>query len=315
MDLSLFINLLVRTISLGTPIALTGLGEGFSQKAGPLNLGIIGYLSLGAYVSWVIAYKFQNPWLATVIAMLAAALLAAFVAFLVVTLKLSQIVVGIGTAFFAEGLVCLLTFIVWPNYLIPTSTNVAVFQGAGIPFLQDIEIIGQVLFGHHIFVYIMVAIAILFNYIINKTKFGLQMRAVGESAAAADAMGINLSKIRYICIIVCGALCGLAASYMTLVRARAYVLGITADVGFIALAAIVLGAWKSPQIVFAAFLFGFVRSLHFLGQAQRWINIPSEVWHMLPYIVAILVLTISSIRIGAEAPRELARTYIREEEA
>lgn len=315
MDLNLFISLLVRTISLGTPIALVGLGEGFSQKAGPLNLGVIGYLSLGAYVSWVMAYRLQNPWIATLMAMLAAGLLAAFVAFLVVTLNLSQIVVGVGVAFFAEGLVCLLTFIAWPNYLIPTSFNVAVFRTAGVPFLRDLPFIGDVLFGHHLIVYLMVGIAFLLHYIVNKTKFGLKLRAVGESTAASDAMGINVARIRYIVIIVSGMLCGLAASYMTLVRARAYVLGITGGVGFLALAAIVLGAWKSPRIVLAALLFGFVRSLHFLGQAQRWINIPSEVWQMLPYIVAIIVLMISSIRIGAEAPPELARTYIREDEA
>jgi general nucleoside transport system permease protein len=310
---SLFL-ILIATVRLATPLGVAALGESLSQRAGVLNLGIEGYMALATIVAYAGSYYFNDPWIGTLLAVIAATALAALSGFFSITLGLSQIVTGLGIIFFAGGLVSLLNGVIF-NYIIPRPDAMAYFYAGGIPLLRDIPVLGALLFSYHSIVYIMVLLAILFWYILYKTKFGLNIRAIGDSTSAADSMGVNIVKTRYALVLLTGAMSGLAGAYLALGVTRTFIEGMVGGRGFIVLAAVVLGKWDPLTTLLACFLFGLINALQYRMQIVFEGIVPLEFWLMLPYLIAILTLALASRKRGAETPKELAVPYNREDRA
>ncbi len=306
--------LFFASVRFATPLGFAALGETLSQRGGVLNLGIEGYMALATMVAYAGSYYTQNPWIATLMAMLAAALLALLCAFFSLTLRLSQIVVGLGIIFFASGLVSLINGVLF-GYIAPLPRDMAFFYAQGIPFLRDIPWLGNILFSFHSLIYIMIILAGVFWYILYRTKFGLHIRSIGDAAPAADSMGVNVIKTRYAIVLLSGAMSGLAGAYLALGATRVFIEGMVGGRGFLVLAAVVLGKWNPVGALLASFLFGLITAVQYRGQIIFEGVFPTEFWLMLPYIVAILTLAITSWKRGAETPNELAVPYNREERA
>ena len=313
-SMTFIILLFIASVRFAAPLGFAALGETLSQRGGVLNLGIEGYMALATMVAYAGSYYTQNPWIATLMAMLASVLLALLCAFFSLTLRLSQIVVGLGIIFFASGLVSLINGVLF-EYMAPLPGDMAFFHAQGIPFLRDIPWLGAILFSFHSLIYIMIIMTGVFWYVLYRTKFGLNIRAIGDAAAAADSMGVNVIKTRYAIVLISGAMSGIAGSYLALGATRVFIEGMVGGRGFLVLAAVVLGKWNPIGALLASFLFGLITAVQYRGQIIFEGVFPTEFWLMLPYIVAILTLAITSWKRGAETPSELAVPYNREERA
>lgn len=309
MDLNFIVLLLMSGVRLGTPLALASIGETLSQKTGVLNLGIEGYMTIATIIAFAGAHYTNDPWLATLMAVGASMLLALLYGILSVSLGLSQIVAGLGIMLFAGGMSCLLNSIFF-EYNPPAS--VAQFRILAIPVLSEIPILGPILFRQHILLYIAFILVIAAWFILERTKYGLMIKGVGESAAAADTMGTKVNLVKILCVLLCGAMSGIAGAHLVLGVTGSFMTGMVGGRGFIVLAAIVLGRWKPIPVFLATFLFGFLDALQFRMQVMQLFGIPWEFWLMLPYIAAIMALTFTSSK-AEYIPKELCIPYVREE--
>jgi len=309
MDQTFIVLLLISGIRLGTPLALASMGETLSQRSGVLNLGIEGYLTIATVTAFVGAHYTNSPWLGMLMAIFASTLLALIYGLLAITLGLSQIVAGLGIMLFAGGLSCFLNQIFF-EYNPPS--NVPMFQILDIPVLNQIPIIGQILFRQHSLFYIAIIMVVVFWFILERTKFGLRVKAVGESAAATDAMGTNVNFVRFICVILCGIMAGVAGSHLVLGITGSFMTGMVGGRGFIVLAAVVLGRWRPVPVFLSTFLFGVLDAFQYRMQIVQLFDIPWEFWLILPYLAAILALIFTSGKTEF-IPKELCVPYLREE--
>jgi len=309
MEQTFIFLLLAAGIRLGTPLALAGIGETLSQKSGVLNLGLEGYLTIATIIAFAGAYYTGSPWLGTLIAIGASVILALVYGYLTISLGLSQIVAGLGVMLFAGGMSCILNY---AFFKYQTPVNTANFEPLSIPILSNIPIAGAIFFQQHILFYLAVVLLAGSWFLLNRTKFGLRIKSVGESASAADAMGTDVALVRYACVIFCGVMAGIAGSHLVLGVTQAYMTGMVDGRGFIVLAAVVLGRWKPLYVFLATYLFGILDALQFRMQIIGLFNIPWEFWIILPYLAAVLALIITGGR-RDYVPKELCVPYLREE--
>ena len=301
------VSLAAGGIRLTSVLALASLGETFSQRSGVLNIGLEGYMNLGAVAGFLTTLFTGNPWLGLLIAMVAGAALSLIHGYLSITLGAPQMVVGIGIIFFAMGFQDLMADrTLTPLPMLPT---VEYLNPVDIPILSRIPIIGPILFQHSPVIYILFFLVPLFWFILYRTKFGLRIRAAGEFASGSDTMGVNVFRVRYITTLLSGAMGGLAGGFLSLGIARSFQENMVSGRGFIVLAAIVLGNWNPVRVVLASLLFGMVDAFQYRMQILQWGGIPYAFWLMLPYLVTIgALLATRKVRV----PRELTIPYLRE---
>lgn len=313
-------------VTAGTIYLLAAIGEVLTERSGILNLGLEGIMMIGASASFIFTLSFGH--LAGIIAsIIMGALMSLILAFFAVSLRLNQVVTGLALTMFGTGLggfICApeirASIVRALNPEVPE--EVALLNQAPrlpdlpVPILQDIPIIGKAFFNHNPIVYASLILAFLFWLLLFKTKWGLSIRSVGENPAMADALGVNVYRIRYLSTIIGGALGGLAGAYLFLGYQPFWVEQITRGRGFIALALVILAAWSPLRAILVAYLFGGIEAFQYrvplLGLGAQT---PQFVL-MLPYAITILTLIISSFgkvkrRIGA--PAALGTPYSREE--
>ncbi len=300
--------LLAATIVAGTPILLAATGELMAEKSGILNLGVEGMMLVGAVSGFILAIVTGSLWWGLVGAMVGGGCLAAIHAFITVTLRGNQVVSGLALTIFGTGLSGFLGK-AYQGMPLPTS-----FRPLNIPVLADIPVLGVVLFRHDILVYISLFVAISLWFILYKTRWGLAVRSVGENPAAADAVGISVSRVRYMCTILGGILAGLAGAYLSLAYAPTWQENMTAGRGWIAVALVIFAMWNPLRAVLGAYLFGGVEALTFRMQTAG-IEISSIFLAMMPYILTIVVLVMVTVyrRQDAGAPSAMGKAYDREE--
>jgi len=308
--MSMFIAILAAAIINGTPLLYATLGEVFSERAGILNLGVEGMMSVGAVVGFVVTYTTNNLFLGVICAALAAALVSLIHAFLSISLRVSQVVSGLTITIFGTGL----SGFLGKNFVgLPLKIK---FMRIGIPLLKDIPIVGYVLFNQDILVYISyILIPILFVYLY-RTRFGLNLRSIGENPAAADALGVNVYFLRYMYVIFGGAMAGIAGAYLSLSMSPSWLENMVAGRGWIAVALVIFASWDPLKALFGAYLFGGVEALGFRLQALGFVNVSPIFLNMLPYIFTIIILivtTIQTIKKHRSAPEQLGVAYDREE--
>jgi simple sugar transport system permease protein len=317
---SLLVVVIASGIAYGTPLLYASLGELLAERSGVLNLGVEGMMLVGAVIGfWAIERIHTSSAVAlaigVVVAAIAGAAMASIHAFLVITMRASQIVSGLALTIFA-GAVGLSSYLGNDLNLagIPaTHTFTPVFPSS----MQDWPVVGPILFSQDVLVYLSWGLVALLIYYLNRTRHGLNVRAVGESPGAADAMGINVPAYRYAHTIAGGAFAGVAGATFTLAITPQWVDGITGGAGWIAIALVIFAFWRPELCLVGAYFFGALQALAPELQARQ-INLgPTVLWtNALPYIATIVVLVIVSAsnakrRLGA--PAALGLAYTREE--
>jgi ABC-type uncharacterized transport system permease subunit len=286
MDIDLITNILYATIRTGTPLILVALGEMVCEKSGVLNLGQEGMMLMGAVVGFMAAVTTGNLYMAVLAAVVAGILMSALFGFLSISLVSNQVATGLALTIFGGGL---------SAFLGATYVGMGIdgVQPMIIPYLSDIPIIGKILFQQDPLVYLSFALFGLVYWVFKSTRLGLNIRAVGENPESANAMGINVHRVRYMCVMFGGAMAGLAGGYLSLAYTPLWSEGMTAGKGWIALSLVVFASWKAERIMLGAYLFGAASIMHLILQGTRF-EIAPNLLAMLPYVATIFVLVLLS---------------------
>lgn len=299
------IGILTSGIRLATPYLFATIGETFGQLSGVLNLGVEGIMLMGAYAGFYTTYHTQNPWLGLLAAILVGGLMGLAMAFISVTLKAEQGISGIGVYLFGLGMSDLLF-----QTTLGTVETVNGFQPVHIPVLSDIPVIGGIFFQQNLLVYFAFALVPIAWFILNKTTWGLMIKAVGQNPAAADALGVNVSKVRYITVTLGGILSGVAGASLSIALLNVFQQNLTSGMGFIAVALVYFGGWSPGGVLLGSLLFSSVNALQLWVQTLG-INIPADFATMMPYVLTILVLIFAVRKVNQ--PTALTKIFERGE--
>jgi simple sugar transport system permease protein len=315
---SIGVFVLASAVAYGTPLLYAALGELLAERSGVLNLGVEGMMLMGAVAGFWAVQRLPGAGPAALagavlVAAVAGALMSLIHAFLVITLRSNQIVSGLALTIFGLGLSSYLA-----NDLelanAPADHAFTSFLPSG---MRDLPVVGPILFDQNALVYISWICVIACAWYLARSRPGLNVRAVGESPAAADAMGINVTRYRYVHTLVGGAFAGVGGATFSLAITPLWVDGLTGGAGWIAIALVIFAFWRPGLCLVGAYLFGGFQALPFTFQAKSvFTQIPPEFFQALPYVMTIVVLVAVSsagARLRLGAPRGLGIPYVREE--
>ena len=315
--IALLTSLLAITLRAGTSLIFATIGEIYTERSGILNLGIEGMMLMSAVTSFATVYYTDNLFLSILVAMIVGGMLATIHAFLSITMRANQVVSGLCITLFGSGMASFLGQRLGPasnsGYLVGLVGSK--FEPVALPLLSRLPVIG-VIFNLDILTYIVYLLLPLSWYYLYKTRNGLNLRAVGENPQTADAMGINVGRVRYFYTIIGGMLVGIGGAHLSLSYAPGWSENITGGRGWIVIALVIFSMWNPARAIWGAIIFGGINAVQFRLQASGT-TIPASFLNMLPYLVTIIVLVILtwwealSKRIGA--PSALAQSYMREE--
>lgn len=308
-DTAFAVSLLAHAIQAGTPLLLATVGEIYSERSGVLNLGLEGIMIMGALTAFLVSFRTGDVALAIVAAAIVGALMSLIHAFVSITLKANQIVSGLAISIFGLGVSGFLGK--------PLIGQIATkLQPAPIPLLQDIPVLGPILFSGDVLIYFSIIVSLVLWFVLFRTKFGLNIRSVGENPSMADSLGVNVDLTRYVCVLVGGVLGGLGGAYLSIVYTPLWIEGMTAGRGWIAIALTIFAVWNPLRAILGAYLFGGVMALQFRLQAIGIGTETPQLLLMLPYFVTIGTLVLMSSatlkkRVGI--PAALGNPYVRGE--
>lgn len=301
-------ELLLSSLRMATPLLLVALAELFSEKAGLVNIGLDGIMSIGALIGFLVGYQTGSPWLGILAGAIAGIVINMIYAFCTISLCAEQIVYGMALNILAPALA---SFI----YRLSFSDTSVLIKGVSmkaisIPVLSSIPFIGKILFQQTPLVYLTYLLVPLSAIFFNKTQAGLNYKAVGEYPKAAETMGIKVISVKYLACVICGALAGIGGAYLTLCYTSTYSEGIVAGRGFIALSAVIFGRWLPSGVLWACLLFGFCDALQIRLQIISP-GTPYQILQMIPYIFTLLALIFFGIK--KAGPKANGQPYYREE--
>ena len=285
--LSFLTELLSSGLRMTTPILYTAMGEVFSERAGITNIGLEGLMVIGAVSSFISVSLTGSLFLGVLIAVVCGVLINALFACCVIYRNSDQIVMGMALNILAAGLASFLYRAVFG--ISQTPEKVTGFRPISIPVLCDIPVLGKVLFQQNILLYLAFLLVPVCSFVLFRTPFGLRLRSVGEYPRAADSMGINVSKERFLGCVIGGAFGAVGGAYLSIAYMDMYVDNLVSGRGYIALAAVIFGKWKPKGVLLATLLFGFADALQMRLQAMG-LGIPYQFMAMLPYVVTLVAL-------------------------
>ncbi len=283
----LLVGALSGGVGLGTPLLLAALGEIFAERSGILNLGIEGTMLAGAFLGFWAAFISGNLWFGIIAGMVVGGLIGLLMGILSVSLRANQIVSGMAITLLGIGLSIFLNKALF-GMSVP---SVESFKSIEIPLLSQIPVLGM-FFNQNILVYIGLILVPICSIVLFRTTLGLRIRAVGENPEAADSLGISVYQVRYLCIIIGGIMAGLAGAYLSLGYLSMFTEGMSAGRGWIAVVIVIFCRWTPRYAFLGALLFGFVDAFQIRLQLQ-WIEVPAQLFFVLPYLVAIVVLVLT----------------------
>lgn len=269
---------LLQTLRISVPYFLPSLGAAYSEKGGVVNIGLEGILLASAFFTTLGTYFTQNVWIGILCGLSAGLLVSLIHSIVTITFKADQIVSGIALNLFALGLTKFLCRIVFNSS--SNSARIPGLETINIPLLSSIPIL------NNIFITLCIILLIISQIIFYRSKFGLRLRAVGENPAAADSLGVNVSRIRYAGVLISGLLAGLGGAWLAFDQ-HSFTDGMSAGRGYIALAAMIVGKWKPMGAAAACLVFGFAESVSIQFQGT---DIPTQFIQMLPYVLTIIIL-------------------------
>ncbi|MBZ0288588.1 MAG: ABC transporter permease [Anaerolineae bacterium] len=316
-DLSIMdvvIAALALTLGAATPYIFAAIGEVFAQRSGVFNLGVEGIMLMGAFAAiYTISSKGlgAHPVVGVLAALIVGALMGLLMAVVSVTFRAEQGISGIGLTLLGSGLSSLLFKTLTDGVMTATG-----FQPIYIPGLSDIPVFGQIFFRQNALVYVAFALVPIAVWVLNRTNWGLQIRAVGQNPRAADAMGVNVQRVRYSTVILGGALAGLAGASLSIALTGVFQENMTAGRGFIAVALVYFGGWSPWRVLIGALLFSIANNLQIWAQILDVrigeTPIPPNLLIMIPYVLTIVVLIFARQRQNQE-PAALNKPFERGE--
>jgi simple sugar transport system permease protein len=299
-----FVKLLLLSM---VPYVLAAQGTMLGGRTGVFNVAQEGIMLVGASVGYLVAYKTNSLTTGAISAMVVGGIFGLALAYFTTTLKMDQFVIGLALFFLGTGLSTLLPKLVIGITLSPTL--IPTLKDIPIPLLSKIPVIGPVLFNQNILVYFSILLSIFLWYFLFKTSYGLELRSVGENPMAADSLGVNVVRSRYLTSMIGGMLMGLAGVYLPMVYTGTFTADMVRGRGWIAIALTFFGGWSPIPIFFGSLFFAAIDVL--ASQAQvGGIAIPYQFLQMLPFIATILVMMVSFRR--ARVPAFLGQNYDRE---
>jgi simple sugar transport system permease protein len=287
LSLSVLIGIAHSGVRLATPYLFAALGETFAQRSGVLNLGVDGIMLLGAFLAFFVVFKTGDPWLGVLAALGIGAIMGLLMALVSVTLKAEQGISGIGLYLLGLGMSSLLF-----KMLVGSVQSVQGFSEFKVPLLGDLPILGPIFFEHSILVYLAYLLVPVAAFVINRTPFGLKVRAVGHNPEAADSLGVNVNRVRYTTLTIGAALAGLAGASLSIGLLNLFQENMTNGLGFIAVALVYFGGWRPVGVLLGALLFSTVNALQLWMQVLS-LPIPSDLAVMLPYLLTIVALAVA----------------------
>jgi simple sugar transport system permease protein len=314
-----WVSTLAAGIALGTPLVFATIGEIITERAGILNLGVQGTMLVGAVAGFWAAFNAEGGiglLLGVIAAVIAGALISLIHALLSITLRVNQIVSGLALTLFGTGLASFLGK-VGSDPLVgePAPTTFEPIFDGGI---SELPLLGPLVFDHDILVYLGVLAAAAASFYLFRSRMGLTVRAVGEDPASAEAAGINVSTVRYVHVMIGGALSGLGGAYFALKIVPTWQDDPIGAAGWIAIALVILSSWRPWRALFVAYLFGSAQRLELQLQTlgEPWSGVPSTLLAMIPFLMAIVAMIVFASGKRARllgAPAALGIPYFREQ--
>jgi ABC-type uncharacterized transport system permease subunit len=290
------VGLFASGLQLAMPTALAAVGEAFSERAGVLNLGLEGMLLGGALAAFAADYYSGNAAVGVLAGVAVGALIGALKAFLSVTLKTEQVINGIVIVIFVQGITAFAYERLFGSG--QTQPEIPSLSTVRIPGLASIPWVGPILFEQNVLFYISLVLVAGVWLLLMRTKFGLTVRAVGESPAAADSVAVHVDRIRWLALLVCGGMAGFGGAVLVIGDVSLFGTNITAGRGWVAIALVIFGRWN-PLIVFGgALLFGITDALQLRIQAASGGSnsaVPFEAFQALPYVLTLAVMVIATV--------------------
>ena len=318
--LAITYSVLAGTLRVSTPLILCAMAGLFSERSGIVDISLEGKMLASAFVAASVAHVAGSPWAGLFAAVAVATMLGLLHGFACITHRGNQIVSGVAINIMASGLTVVLG-IVWfrQGGHTPTLVHEARFLAIDLPFAEAAAALpvlgplyGRVVGGHNILVYAAFAAVALTWWAVYKTRFGLRLRAVGESPDAVDTAGISVAWLRYRAVMICGALCGVAGAYLSVAQNASFVREMSAGQGFIALAALIFGKWRPVPAMLACLMFGFLDavSIRLQGVEVFGLELPVQLFQALPYVLTVVLL--AGFIGKAVAPKAIGIPYVKE---
>ena len=301
-------NLLEAGVISATPLAMTALGESITERSGVLNLGLEGMLLVSAMTAVATAHATGSPALAMAAGMAAGIAMSLVHAVLTLTLRTNQVVAGLALVFVGAGMSS-----IGGTRLVVLREGIARMTPVAIPGLSAIPVLGPIFFHHPVVVYLAYAILVMVCVFFSFTRWGTIVIACGDAPESAEAVGIRVKRVRYLCTLTGGALTGLAGASLSLAVTPGWSDGLSNGQGWIAIGLVIVGGWKPLRIALAALLFGVINrlTLDVQGLGVDWLADPAfgHFLNMAPYLCAVAVLVVAGA-FGKHglAPRALGKT-------
>ncbi|OCP19603.1 MULTISPECIES: ABC transporter permease [unclassified Ensifer] len=302
----LFISILAAMVRIATPLLFSAMGELVTQRSGIWNISVEGTMLLGAVVAYVIASTTGSPWLALLVAVLACAALSLILSFVTIVLKSEQFIAGLALNLLASGL----TLFWFQTYIIGRDPpKFAGFEAVEIPYLSDIPILGTVLFSQRLLTYVSFLLPIAVWFFLYRTRYGLEIRCVGENPKALDVKGLNVGRRQCLAIMFGSLMSGFGGAFLMLGYSDRFVPDLIAGRGWLVVVAIIAGNWMPFRVVGAIFIFALLEAIGIHAQVVG-VSIPHHVFLVLPYVASLVLL--AGLRSRTHQPVALGIPYRRE---
>lgn len=295
-----------RAMVAGTPLLLATTGEIICERSGILNLGVEGVMAMGAVVAFIVTMTTGQPWLGVLAATATGMVFSIIHAFASITLQANQVVSGLALTMLGLGFSGMLG----KSYVgKPLSIKM---EDWDIPYLSDIPWLGKILFTQGPFFYLAIVLALISWFFLERTRLGIQLRSTGENPKAAETQGVNVSRLRYLSVLIGGGFSALAGAHLSISYSKSWIEGMTAGRGWIAIALTIFALWNPGRAIWAAFLFGGFFVVQYLLQP---LGISPSFLAMLPYVATLLILLLISLKDPRKlnTPAMLAEPYKRGE--
>lgn len=306
---TIIISILTATVRISTPLLLAALGELITERAGILNLGVEGGMLMSAFMGFYVTHASGSLWVGLLAAVLTGALMNLIMVFMAATLKVEQVVTGLALNMLASGMSLCLYKLAFSDAKgkIPT---IPIFQNVEIPFLSQIPVIGEILFSQKLLTYAAFLLVPAVWFFLYRTKFGLEIRCIGENPKVIDTKGLSVPARQYAAVLMGGLLIGMGGAFVTICSTVRFIPDITAGRGWLALVIVIAGNWRPMGLVFASLIFAFLDALQLQIQGVG-VQIPYQLFLALPYVAAIILMVLKK---GiSEEPKRLAVPYFRGE--
>ena len=306
LDILVSVSFWVATVRIATPFIFGTLGELICERAGVLNLGIEGIMTVGAMVGWITVYQGADLWAGVALAALGGALFGLIHGILTCPLALSQHVTGLGVTLLGTSISYYSFRLLLPE--VSTPPGIDPFQPIAVPLLSEIPIIGPAIFEQTALTYLAFASILIVGYVLYATPIGLAVRMVGENPQAAEALGINVHAVRVGAVMAGSAFMAIGGCVLTLSAFNAFYINMVQGRGWICIALVIVASWRPGKALLAALLFAGIDAFQLRLQQQIGAYLPYQIFLMLPYAISIIALMLVSRR--AAYPKALMVPYV-----